>query len=139
MKLEPTLRKKAAEALRKRREQAENADAARRSQVYRRLPRVSELETQLRASMAQLAAAAFRGGEDGQAQVEAIRAHNLDLQAEKAELLVANGYPRDYLEPHPYCSLCGDTGTVNGTHCTCFLELYRQAQREDLTLSLIHI
>lgn len=136
MKLEPALRKKAAEELRRRREQAENADAARRSQVYRRLPRVAQLDEQLRASMAQLAAAAFRGGEEGEAQVAAIRTRNLELQAERLELLVEAGFPRDWLDPRPHCPLCRDTGHRDGQPCSCFMELYRKAQREELTAML---
>ena len=42
------------------------------------------------------------------------------LLKEKAALLHQNGFPDDYTEIRPDCSLCGDTGYVNGEKCSCF-------------------
>lgn len=42
------------------------------------------------------------------------------LVREKEEILVANGYPKDYLHDIYTCPICEDTGSVNGARCKCY-------------------
>lgn len=42
------------------------------------------------------------------------------LAGERKSLLLANGYPEDYLELHYDCPVCKDTGYVEGQKCACF-------------------
>ena len=44
-------------------------------------------------------------------------------EAELRERLRANGLPEDYLEKTPACSVCGDTGAVDGELCGCMKKL----------------
>ena len=52
---------------------------------------------------------------------------------ERAELLVAHGYPADYLEDKPNCPLCGDTGWRGSEVCSCLNDYYARVQLEELS------
>lgn len=61
-----------------------------------------------------------------------------DIQNKRIQLLVANGYPKDYLDLKFDCHICRDTGyTDNRTPCTCFKKaavtlLYDQSLKQDI-------
>ncbi len=55
-----------------------------------------------------------------------------ELIGERKQLLVANNYPPDYLEPTYDCPICKDTGYVEDKKCKCFQQeeirvLYEQS------------
>ncbi len=59
------------------------------------------------------------------------------LSAKKAALLVAAGFPSDYLDPIFDCPDCQDTGYADGKRCRCFTQriitlLYEQSNLEKL-------
>ena len=88
--------------------------AARRQRIYREVPRLEEIEQQLRGTMGRIMAQALRRGEDPVPAIQRLRAENLSLQQERAQLLTAHGYPADALVDKPRCVLCGDTGYCGG-------------------------
>lgn len=53
------------------------------------------------------------------ALLEELKAQNLALSMEKAELLALHGYSPDYLDPIHTCPACKDTGYVGNEKCTC--------------------
>lgn len=110
--------------------------AQRRERIYRELPRIAEIDAELRTTVLEIVKSAFASGKDAAPMLGAIRAHNLELQGERAERLVEAGYPYDYLEAHYDCSRCSDTGYVNGDPCPCLIEAYRRAQNEELNQML---
>ena len=61
------------------------------------------------------------------------RSRRKTLQRERAELLVAHGYPADYLEDKPNCPLCGDTGWRGSEVCSCLNDYYARVQLEELS------
>ena len=83
------------------------ADAlhARERAVYAAVPRIAEIDAALRETMSKLISSALRRGTDPRPAIEALKEENLALQRERAELLVAHGYPADYLEDKPNCPL----------------------------------
>ena len=107
--------------------------ARRRDRLYAAEPRLREIENQLRATMSRLIASALRRGADPVPAVKVLRDENLELQAERADLLREMGYPADYLEEKPACSLCGDTGYRDGQVCRCLREYYKRAQLAELS------
>jgi DNA replication protein DnaC len=107
--------------------------AKRRAAVYSRIPRIEEIDRALRGTMSQIIASAIRRGADPLPALRVIRDENLDLQRERAETLVANGYPMDYLEEKPNCPLCGDTGYRRGEVCACLREYYTREQIRELS------
>ena len=52
-----------------------------------------------------------------------------------AELLVANGYPPDYLEERFDCPECSDKGYVDGKRCKCLIRLLNKYSIEELNKS----
>ena len=103
--------------------------AARKKEIYRQIPEIAAIDRQLRQSSVRLSMTLFdEKVNDVAAAIEQLRRTNLDLQAEKAELLVSHGYPYDYLSLHYECPKCKDEGYIGAAMCTCFKEaLTKQA------------
>ena len=60
------------------------------AQAYAKVPRIREIDMQLRRTMAQAAQAAFLKGSDGREQLEKVRLQNMELQQERAILAREN-------------------------------------------------
>lgn len=107
-------------------------------QLYRRQPRLRELDRAIGGTMAELAGLAISGEPiqpDGP-EIADIRRRNLELQAQRAELLHTLGYAPDALDDTPACAKCGDTGWAGAEMCTCLKELCAQEQMKALTALL---
>ena len=109
----------------------ESQNAARLAQVYQQVPRIREIDMQLRKTMAAAAQAVFTQGGDPQAAMEQVRQKNLALQAERKELLAAHFSP-NYLDEAPNCPYCSDTGYVGSRMCQCLNRLCIQEQQKEL-------
>ena len=107
--------------------------AQRRRQVYAREGRIREIDRELRSTVSKIIASALQKGADPVPAVRVLQDENLELQRERAELLVSLGYPMDYLEDKPGCSLCGDTGYNGGAPCICLRKYYAEEQRQELS------
>ena len=100
--------------------------------AYAQVPRLREIDIQLRATMALAAQAAFSQGTDPQALLQEARQKNLALQQERAELAALH-FGEGYLDESPICSRCGGNGYIGSTMCDCLRELCRQEQKKELT------
>ncbi len=100
--------------------------------AYDRVPRLKEIDRQLRATMAMAAQAAFTQGADPSELLEQAKRENLVLQHERAEL-VALYFEEGYLDDSPVCDHCGGNGYVGSQMCECLRELCRQEQKKELT------
>ena len=100
--------------------------------AYARVPRLKDIDRQLRATMAVAAQAAFTQGADPAELLEQARRENLQLQCERAEL-VALHFEEGYLDDSPICRHCGGNGYVGSQMCECLRELCRQEQKKELT------
>ena len=100
--------------------------------AYTQVPRLQEIDRQLRATMAVAAQAAFLQGEDPAELLDQARRQNLALQQERAEL-VALHFEEGYLDESPICPICGGNGYVGSAMCECLRELCRQEQKKELT------
>ena len=107
--------------------------AARRLRIYREIPRLEEIERELRGTMSRILSEALQHGEDPAPALARIRAENALLQQERAQLLTAHGYAADALEDKPRCVLCGDTGYCGGKMCACLQKFYAQEQIKNLS------
>lgn len=114
----------------------EERDRQRRESVFRRAPRLREIDRELRATMGRLVSAAFRRGTDPGEEVARLRVENLRLQQERRELLERLGLPEDCLEEKPACPLCGDTGYRDGDVCRCLRAYYAREQQRELSRML---
>ena len=89
----------------------------RTEEIYNKCPEILDIDNQIAIQSAERARRAIMGDDTAlQGLAEANRA----LAREKETILVKNGYPADYLSPRYECSLCKDTGYVNGERCSCF-------------------
>lgn len=114
----------------------EDRFAARRDGIYRRSPRLQEIEQELSTTMSRIISSALRRGTDPRKAVEHLRDENLSLQAEKKALLFHLGLPEDALEEKSACALCGDSGYRGGVVCRCLREYYAREQQKELSRML---
>ena len=101
-------------------------------EAYDRVPRLREIDKQLRVTMAMAAQAVFASGGDVQEAMNAAKEKNLALQEERRQLLSAH-FEEGYLDEAPICDRCGGTGYMGSTMCECLTELCRQEQKKELT------
>ena len=109
---------------------------ARRESVFRRQPRLHQIEEELRSTMSRIISSALRYGTDPGPAVEVLREENLRIQEEKRQLLNQMGLPQDCLDEKPACALCGDTGYRNGQVCRCLRQYYAREQQKELSRML---
>ena len=133
MAYEQNVLRRAAERLEDQRRRREEAQNARRREIYAAIPRVAEIDRQLRRTIVDIIAASLRQGNDPVPAIGAVRDKNLDLQAERADLLVAHGYPADALDDKPACPRCNDTGWRGAVMCDCLKSLCAQEQIKELS------
>ena len=105
----------------------------RRQLLYARIPRLAEIERELGGTMSQIIASALRRGADPMPAIRVIRDKNLDLQQERRDVLLAYGYPEDYLDEEPHCPLCRDSGYRGSAVCTCLQAYYAREQIGELS------
>ena len=115
------------------REDRESENRQHLAEAYARVPRIREIDIQLRRTMAQAAQAAFQQGSDGREQLEKARLANLELQQERAILALENFEP-GYLDESPICDNCGGSGYVGTAMCECLQELCRQEQKKEVSI-----
>ena len=72
--------RRARERLAQAREDRESENRQHLAQAYAAVPRIREIDMQLRRTMAMAAQAAFLRGSDGRAEMDSIREQNLQLQ-----------------------------------------------------------
>ena len=103
------------------------------AEAYRQVPRIKEIDMQLRITMAKAAQAAFLQGGDGQELLEKARRENLELQQERAILAMEHFEP-GYLDDMPICDICGGSGYLGSNMCECLRELCRQEQKKEVSI-----
>lgn len=102
-------------------------------EVVNAIPKMKELDKKIRDLSFAHAKSRLTTGVDGEDLSAAISAISL----EKEQLLVAHGFPADYLKPVYTCPDCQDTGYINGVKCHCFEKeivnfLYSQSNLKDV-------
>lgn len=86
-------------------------------EIYSRFPRMAEIDREVSACSIQKAEALMSGAETG---TEDLRTTVRALSRERQDILAANGYPKNYMEPLYDCPLCEDTGYIDNEKCICF-------------------
>ena len=138
MAYELSVMQRASARLLRRREVRERKRYDLEQELYRREPRLRQLDRAIRGTMAELAELATSGRAvtaDGP-EIAAIRAKNQALQGERTALLKAMGYEADVVDSKPFCPLCGDRGWLDAEMCGCLKELCAQEQMKGLTALL---
>ena len=92
--------------------------AERQAEIDRTIPAYTALHRQIiDNSMNYARTSLFSPDANG---AEELRKQNEELSRKKEALLLANGYPADYLSPTFTCNDCRDTGSVGEERCHCF-------------------
>lgn len=103
------------------REEAERQAAERRSRVYEELPRIREIDEELRKYGMEISRIMVSGATNAPERIRDMKRKADRLGEEKAMLLTDNNLDKDYLEVEYTCSECRDTGTNDmGERCSCF-------------------
>ena len=113
--------------------QREEALTRRKAEIYARLPRLREIDKELKGTVYQIIASSLREGRDPAPSIQVIKDHNLSLQAERTHLLLQNGWGADALDEQPACPKCNDTGWVGAQMCTCLKKLCGEEQIKELS------
>lgn len=115
------------EALRAKEEaEAEN----RRKEVYREIPRVKEIESELNKLNGEISGIIISDKIDKRESVAAIKDKMDNLNAELAALLTDGGFEIDYMDVKYTCEECHDTGILDtGERCQCFWEIKNRTRK----------
>ena len=92
--------------------------AARQKEIEQMIPAYTALQQQLIENSMNYARTALFGTDS--ANTQELRKQNEKLSKQKESLLLANGYPADYLSPIYICPDCKDTGMISEERCHCF-------------------
>lgn len=126
---------KANEILAERRLNAEKTADQRREIIFSRVPRLKELDNEISSANIQIARIVVKGG-DVVAEMTKLKDRNIALQKEFAELLSANGYSENVLEPRYCCEKCSDRGQYEekgrSVMCSCMKNLLVTVACEEL-------
>ena len=92
--------------------------ASREKEIEQTLPAYAALRAQIIENSMQYARTSLFS--DNSSGAETLRKQNEELSKKKEALLLANGYPADYLSPVYTCFDCNDTGMIGDKRCHCF-------------------
>lgn len=115
-----------------RHDQYEAEAESRRYQLTAAIPRLGEIDRELRSTAAKAMRIAFESNNTA-AEIETLKQKNLALQAEKQKLLLQNGYPADYLVVAMDCPVCRDTGYHGSKLCDCVKRQAAEIQKKNLS------
>lgn len=113
------------------REDRESENRQHLARAYEQVPRLRQIDMELRRTMAMAAQAVFAG--DSQDALEKAKQANQALQRERSAL-EKQYFEEGYLDDSPVCNRCGGLGYVGSTMCECLRELCRQEQKKELSL-----
>ena len=96
----------------------------RKDLIYKLIPRLLEIDTELNSLGIQSAKSILFSPEKKDFYLNDLNKKIKDLKDEKEFILIKNGYSKDYFEPFYECKLCNDTGFItdensNTVMCSC--------------------
>lgn len=103
-------------------------------EVREKLPRIREIDDEIASASVQCARQLLSGKDNS---LSALKKHIAVLCAQLKEVLLAGGFPADYMELTYDCPDCHDLGYINGQKCHCFQKaeidlLYTQSNLRDI-------
>lgn len=108
----------------------------RRTDLYRRFPRLQEIDRQMAKTVRDASMTALNHGEDPMPALERARAANTALRQERSTLLTKHGFSEDALTYRPLCPLCNDRGWRGSDMCQCLKKRCGQEQMKALSSML---
>ena len=92
----------------------------RKSEIKNKLPEIFEIESRIGKLCVDLTLSTFKVVENRDEHLRILKEKITDLRMKKTELLVAQGYPQDYLSLKSHCTKCKDTGYIGTEKCSCY-------------------
>lgn len=126
---------KAAAVLSSRRQAAKEQSLRHRQEIYRLLPQIEQIDSQLRRIGMQTIQAVAGSPERLDTIIERLKQQSLGLQKQRDDLLEAAGLLEIYRDDGHVCKRCEDTGYIGSTKCECFQKLLREAAFDALGAS----
>lgn len=116
---------------------AQEEARVRQLEIYKRIPRVKEIDAELGTVGLDVARSVFCKDIDIEKLIEKKKQRTLDLKIERAELLTLNNLSLEYEYPKYKCSICRDTGYIGSEKCSCFKQKvidihYNQSNLKDI-------
>ena len=99
--------------------------------AYTQVPRLRQIDLELRRTMTQAAQAVFTQGGDAVAAMEQVKKENLTLQQER-KALEEQYFTPGYLEEKPVCDRCGGSGYLGSQMCRCLHSICIAEQKKEL-------
>lgn len=108
----------------KKRDKSQRDKLKRQRQVYKELPRVEEIDDQIRKIGLDMAKKMLFAKDESEKIISETKKKIENLKMEKAYLLTENNMSAEFLEPVFECATCKDTGYIeNGERCSCMKQL----------------
>lgn len=109
------------------REKAEREAEERKEEIYRKIPRISEIDDEIRKMSSQLSKALIMG--TAEEEGKKISKVMDELASERAVVLTENNYEMDYTDIKYACGKCNDTGITDlGERCSCIKARTEEAE-----------
>ena len=101
--------------------------AARRDEVYSKVPKIREIEKQTNSLSREISRIIISDDVEKKEKTEKIRDTLEGLNMERAILLTDNGFDLDYMDVRYECPECKDTGVLEtGEKCQCFGQVTKE-------------
>lgn len=94
----------------------------RKTQIYTQIPQMKEIDDSLVKLSIDITKAILKQADNVDELLFSLKKTQLDLKVEKAELLVSNKFPKNYLEMKYECNKCNDTGYIGENKCSCIVQ-----------------
>lgn len=102
--------------LEQKRREAQRAAKQRKSEIYAKIPALSELDREMSLKAAEYSMRIINGEDVDNEMKEALA----KLSERKKACLLEHGLTGADFEPHYSCPVCHDTGVADGGYCSCF-------------------
>lgn len=103
----------------KKRKRGEEERDLRVLNTYAKIPELKIIDRELSSTGLKIFAASLEGKEGLEEKISKIKEENAVLLKKKEELLLANGFSKDYTDIRYECELCNDQGYINERMCAC--------------------
>jgi len=107
----------------------------RKQELYAKLPRLKEIDDEMVSLGIKITKAVLMNEENREKLLEDLHKKQTDLKIEKAEILTANKYSKDYLQMKYSCRKCKDTGYIGTERCSCLMQKLIAYQYKQFKLS----
>ncbi len=106
-----------------------------KAEISKKAPEIDSLYNRILQTSIDLSKAILSRSDNIGKIIDELKNKNLENQLMIKIMLKEFGYPEDYLKAKFTCSICNDSGYVNGSRCECFNELIKKYTVDELNES----